>query len=390
MSSISSINRLNVDFQTDIKTTNKNEQTTTTVNQIQKQNSEAVNTNDAVNSKLGIDFKLRNYIAQSQIREVPNTEKNNTVAKVNKNSIPTGDELINDYEKLRKQVKGASALTNNEKDSIKRLNSTERQMYKATLGQLASLKTGKIDAGTYMISLMKKADELSKQDKNDYLVGNDSFTNLVGMVFSASPSKDEAVRSFLGTSANVAGSTLEKLQRSILDEKSDKTAAHQGFNDNIINHSKQINQDIKDGKSVDTVTHHFREFFLAGKAGANIFDILPHNPFNVATTIDDGVQDFRGVKESAATRNEGDIRNGMFAAMMGKALAQGKLTSTQVVKMTEWAFKSGENNSPWGNKAGSGTIEKPEKWTDKSLYNSDKALEDWINKYKAAHPGQTF
>lgn len=260
-------------------------------------------------------------------------------------------------------------------------------MFNYSLGKLAALQAGKIDAAEYMFSTMETAATLANNGEGV------RFDRLIGMAFSAGPAGGAMglAREFLGTSADPAGAALENMHNQILRGQGVE-AAHGGFNENIINDSNVIDDNVNRGIPVDTVTHHFREFFLAGVSGRRLIDNLPYNPFELARTIDDGVPGPVDQGENANTRNEGDIRNGMFAAMVGQGYANGDITSSQVVKLTQWAFSEspGTRPPPWGTTAENGTIANPGTWLDRRLYDSKDALDNWIMHWQWAHPNETF
>ncbi|MFK8014066.1 MAG: hypothetical protein AB8G17_01330 [Gammaproteobacteria bacterium] len=302
-------------------------------------------------------------------------------------NIPSAQELIDGFNQFNVTDSDLPVLSRAEERAIGWLNPTERQMFQYTMGKLSALQAGKIDAAEYMFSTMETAAVLANNGEHV------RFDRLVGMVFSARPADGFVgiYRNFLGTAGDPAGSPLENLQRSILAQQN-VAAAHGGFNPNITNDSRTIDFNMTQNIPADTVTHHFREFFMAGVAGRNLFDGLPYNPFELARTIDDGDPSFGTTGESAATRNESDIRNGMFAAMVGQAYGSGDLTSSQVVKLTEWAYTDspGTTPPPWGMTAENGTLESPGTWLDRSLYDSRQALDTWVQRWELAHPNQTF
>lgn len=295
---------------------------------------------------------------------------------------PTADELINNYGKFAKYRR----LSDEEKAAIRGLNPLERQMYQATLGELAALEAGKVNAARYFVDILHKADQLSGGNR-------EKFVNLVGMAFSASPTHgaEEVVRNYLGAGGNRAGSTLEGLQQKILSTQGLR-ASHAGFNPNVINSSRAIEDQVGRGIPTDTVTHHFREFFVGGYKTAGSFDPRRGAAFDTAITIDDGVPTTKGIRfnglipqldqtgESAATRNEGDIRNGLFAAMVGQGLRDGRLTTGQAVELIKQAFVANSQAEPlWGRTAQNGTIQNPGSWTSKNSFDSLGDLQRWIN-----------
>lgn len=248
------------------------------------------------------------------------------------NKLASDDEkqLIKDYNNLAKRV-GQEPLNDSQKLQIANLPEDLKKMYRKTLHELVDLKDGKISSAQYMANTLTNAADLAEAtDKNQKVWDHtkpsraELFKNYIALVMSEKPMgffKDIG-RELAGGGPDLAGSALESVYQKIISDGSGNI----GFNSNIT-----------DVSNSNSVTHHFREFFVVGyNSGKFLAD-------KAATTIDD------------PNENPGDVRDGYFAGMIGAALANGNISARDAANLTIWAYtQHGGTQPPWGAKAEKG------------------------------------
>ncbi len=264
-------------------------------------------------------------------------------------STPEDKALFADFDKLAKRT-GAKPLDDLQKWQIEHMSSDQKEMYRFTMGELNNLADGKTTPADYMTNNLKNAARLAeangrKPDSWNILqpTPGELYRDYVGLVFSehALGFKQDLGRSLAGGGVNPAGSALERTYHRLIAGK-----GGEGFNSNVT-----------DVDANNTITHHHREVLLvAYNSGKFIAD-------KATRYLDD------------PAKNPGDVRSGYFTAMVGSALASGKLKPTEAAGMTAWAYNKHDGTQPpWG--AG-GT-------TGKFLDTDDYKIDVWLKAYRAA------
>ncbi|MBI2263644.1 MAG: hypothetical protein HYU64_00500 [Armatimonadetes bacterium] len=274
---------------------------------------------------------------------------------------PTSEQLIERVEGMKDKNGHPlhAPLTDEEKQAIQNLDEDDRHMYDATLDELESLNNGDTNESQYMINVMQHAADISGND-------HDQFVHLVGMAFSEGNAGQsglgimEGGRGVMGAGQNPAGVVLESMHQTINGQNGGSTVAA-GFDPNIV-----------DADPTSTVTHHFGELLQVGH--------------NRGSKLAGSAQDFM---DNYAT-NPGDTRNGYFAAMLGEALRDQRITPQDAVNLTQWAFTNQDTtNKPWDTISPptqdgvGGLITRP----IGSLFSDNQYdITEWVNGYNASHP----
>lgn len=264
------------------------------------------------------------------------------------NHVPSDQELIQQINELRHDqipygsdpryggAPGSKGEIKGDLDAadqklIAGLGADERRQFNATLYELRRLKRGEISSSEYMTNVMQHAVDIAGNDR-------EKFVNLVQMSFNAadedsgSPLHHKTVsqgQRWLAHGGENAGKFLEGIYRD-MPARLDKVKSSDGNNLN-----DQFNPMVEDSEDrYNTVTHHFAEFlksaFYEGGAVADQWVTANDSP----------------------DKNPGDVRNGYFAAMLGDALRNGKITPQDAVNLTRQAYSpDAGQNPPWGHDA---------------------------------------
>lgn len=259
------------------------------------------------------------------------------------------DSLANRVESLynRFSVKSAEKV-NNLKEVISGFKDDQKEVFACAVEQLENIKDNKADSSDYMINILKKSSELA---------GNNSqkFIQLVGEVFSEKEGSFDFFRKVLGAGSHKAGNILEPLLVEIISEGKG-AGVEAGFNSNMTDDIDRNN----------TMTHHYGEFiqvgFHRGETLGKIASFVIDTPYIMPSM----------------TYNNGDVRSGYFASMLGDGLRDKKIKPADVVKLTQWAYTNEHNglkDPPFGR------VDKDE-FMNWSQYKIDK----WIKDYNQAFP----
>lgn len=230
--------------------------------------------------------------------------------------------------------------------SLKRLNPDERRMYGAALAQLDALKSGTINAAEYQANLMDAAARLAGDDGKKFveLAALPMSAGTMGVIF-------DGVRAAAGAAPNYAGSAIE-LASQTARFGNGKKDPNTGFNPMVLDNEFPG----------DTITHHFGAYLQVAA--------------NRSTNLSEAVALLRDSPDT----NPGDVRNGMFGAMLGGAAADRKLIPTDIARLNRWAMSAdAKPPPPWGNDA---KVANSPAFTSMS----DFKLADWVRAYNTAHP----
>lgn len=183
-------------------------------------------------------------------------------------------------------------ITSTERETVLHLTVSQRRQFSALLRALEVLKAGRLSSAGYFLSGLQSAAEVAGDDRT-------LFVDLAHLSF-----------------ANPTGEGPETTFRSLVGGY---PLAADGFNPNIVN--------------------------AQGPHGA-----MTH-PF--AQRLSEGFKRPSHVSDSAG-QDPGDLRSGLFATMLGRALAEGKLSPRDVVQWVQWAMLAPADADeatlpPWGN-----------------------------------------
>jgi len=262
---------------------------------------------------------------------------------------PEDKAIFSGFGKLAKRT-GGKPLDDSQKWQIEHMSADQKEMFRFTMGELNNLADGKGTPADYMTNNLKNAARLAEANGRKPDSWNifqptpgELYRDYVGLVFSEHSLgfKRDLGRSLAGGGLNHAGSALEDTYHRLIAGK-----AGQGFNSNVT--------DISPNNSV---THHHREVLLvAYNSGKFVAD-------KATRYLDDPAQ------------NPGDVRSGYFTAMVGSALAAGKLKPSEAAGMTAWAYNKRDGaQPPWGSSGAAG----------KFVDTDDYKIDVWLKAYRAA------
>ncbi len=253
--------------------------------------------------------------------------------------------LIDDLNTIAKKM-GAPEMTGAEKFALRTLPSDQKEMFRLQLETLNKLANKEINPAQYMAEVLRNAAKLAEKNEGSWWnpfgsSKEELFVDYVGLVFcdkSLGLGRD-FVRMGAGSGFDLAGAALERTYSKIIG-----TDAGQGFNTNIT-----------DSGYPNSVTHHFREFLMVG--------------FNRGRTIGN----WATTEIDKPSENPGDVRNGYFATMIGSALNNEKITPSEAVELTIWAYTAHDGTQPpWGDKNVNGA----------KLSTDDYFLNPWLKAFR--------